>query len=93
MPGASPTVAVRASFRRARPVRSRRQAAERRRRRLALRRRSYRKGPVTLRVPFDRAAWRALAGRRQNLRLAVTVTVTDRDGDRMRVARTTLLKP
>ena len=77
-------VAVLARFRR--PA-DRRRAKVLRRRRLARASRSLARGPGTLRVRPDRAAVRALRGRRQSLRLAVQVTVVDRNGGRNRFER------
>ena len=69
-------------------------AADRRRRRSARRRRTIGRasrrlgtGPATLRVKTDRASARLLRGRRRSLRLALVITVLDRDGGRHRFER------
>jgi len=67
--------------------RARRRRNARRRRRLGRARRSLSRGHTTMRVTLDRVSARTLRGRRRSLRLAVVITVTDRDGDRHRFTR------
>jgi len=91
---ATVTVLVRGRFR---PVATRTRGGRRRLRsnyRLARTRGAFDSaGPRTLSVPLPRAAAELLSGRRTPLRLVLTVTVTDRQGNAQTLERTVLLGP
>jgi uncharacterized protein len=67
--------------------RRRRRRGARRRRRIGRTSRSLGRGPATMRLKADRASLPLLRGRRRSLRLALIITVVDRDGDRHRFER------